>query len=116
LDTKKICIIATQRAPSGNFDISINELDSILKKLFSVTFDCKICGDINKNFLVESDRKRQLETVLKTYNLISVINFPIRIQQNSASIFAKYSITPIINGLSDHDAHIYSISFRSFTK
>lgn len=30
--TKKICIIAIYRAPSGNFDIFISKLDLILKK------------------------------------------------------------------------------------
>jgi exonuclease III len=128
LETKKICIIAIYRAPSGNFDIFISNLDSILKKLFTVTVDFIICGDININFLVDSDRKSQLEALLKTYNLTSVVNFPTRIQQNSATAidnifiditrYGNYSISPIVNGLSDHDAQIItlnSISVRAST-
>jgi hypothetical protein len=88
-----------------------------------------ICGDINVNFLVDSDRKSDLEVLLKTYNLTSVVNFPTRIQHNSATAvdnifidittYDKYSIIPVINGLSDHDAQIitlYSISLRPTSK
>jgi hypothetical protein len=90
--------------------------------------DFIICGDININFLVDSDRKRhinflvdsdrkrQLEALLLTYNLTSVVNFPTRIQHESATAIDSffiditkvnmYSIKPIINGLSDHDAQV----------
>jgi hypothetical protein len=84
-DTKNICIIAIYKALSRNFDIFISKLDLILKKLFMVTVDFIICGDININVLVDSDRKSQLEALLKTYNLTSVVNFPTCIQQNSAT-------------------------------
>jgi hypothetical protein len=76
LNTKKVYIITIYRAPSGNFDTFITKLDAILKKLFIVTADFIICGDININYLVDSDRKSQLVALLKTYNLTSVINFP----------------------------------------
>jgi hypothetical protein len=78
--------------------------------------------------LVDSDRKSRLEALLKTYNLTSVVNFPTHLQQSSATaidnIFidtttcGRYSIAPIINGLSDHDAQVltlYSISLRLCT-
>ena len=55
-----------------------------------------------------------------SYNLTSIINFPIRIQNTSAtaignifidaSQFEVYMITPIINRVSDHDAQILTIS------
>jgi hypothetical protein len=63
----------------------MNKLDLILKKLFSVTVDFIICDGININFLADSDRKGQLEALLKTYNLTSVFNFHTHIQQNSTS-------------------------------
>jgi hypothetical protein len=78
--------------------------------------DFIICGDININFPVDCDRKRQLDALFPTYNLTSVITFPTRIQHASATaidnIFIditevdKHSIEPIINGLSDHDAEV----------
>jgi hypothetical protein len=62
----------------------------------------------------------QLDTLLKTFNLESIVNFPTRIQGNSATaidnIFfhimrrENYSISPIINGLSDHDAQSITLT------
>jgi len=91
--------------------------------LFSSTLDIIICGDvnININYLTDSARKRELEALLKTYNLTSIVNFPTCTQQKSATaidnIFTdatrigNYTIHPIINGLSDHDAQ--SITFHT---
>jgi hypothetical protein len=56
LNTKSACIIAIYRAPSGNFDLFINKLDVILRKMYT-TLESIICGDINIHYLVESDRK-----------------------------------------------------------
>jgi len=99
----------------------ITKLDAILKKLFSSTLDIIICGDININYLTDNARKRKLEALLKTYHLTSIVNFPTRTQKKSATaidnIFidatriGNYTIYPIINGLSDHDAQ--SITFHA---
>jgi len=45
----------------------------------------KLCGDINIDYLDDSDRKAQLEALLKTYYLTSVINFPTRTHKLSAT-------------------------------
>ena len=121
-NTKSACIIAIYRAPSGNFDLFITKLDTILKKLYTATSEYIVCGDINIDYLADSNRKSQLEDLLKTYNLTCVVNFPTRTQKNSAtaidnifiniSEMGNYSICPIINGLSDHDAQ--SIILHSF--
>jgi hypothetical protein len=84
-NTKSACIIATYRAPSGNFDLFISKLDTILRKLYTVTIEYIICGDINIDYLVDSDRKSRLEALLKTYNLTSVVSFPFRTQKHSAT-------------------------------
>jgi hypothetical protein len=102
----------------GNFDFFIKKLDTILKKIFKANIEFIICGDININFLVESGRKHQLEAVLKTYNLMSIVNFPSCIHHNSSSaidstMVGNYSINPVINGLSDHDAQV--VTFHSLS-
>jgi hypothetical protein len=84
--------------------------------LYIPTHEYIVCGDINIDYLINSDRKSRLNALLKTYNLQSVINFPTRIQNHSitaidnifidASKMGNYSVTPIINGLSDHDAQL----------
>jgi exonuclease III len=121
-NAKSACIIAIYRAPAANFDLFISKLDAILRKLYTVTTEYIICGDININYLVGSDTKSRLEALLKTYNLTSVVNFPTRIHKHSTtandnifidiSKMGNYSICPIINGLSHHDAQ--STTLRSF--
>jgi hypothetical protein len=120
--TRTACIITIYRAPSGNFDLFITKLDTILGKLYTATIEYIICGDINIDYLVDSDRKIWLEALLKAYNLTGVVNCPTCTQKNSAtaidnffidiSNMGNYSICPIINGLSDHDAQ--SITLHSF--
>jgi hypothetical protein len=61
---------------------------------------------------------KRLDDLLSTYNLISIVNFPARIVDKSITrtdnIFIgaswNYTIKPHINGLSDHDAQIFTIS------
>jgi len=76
---------AIYRAPTGNFELFISKLDTILRKLYAATPEYIICGDININYLVDSDRKVQLEALLKTYNLTSVVNFRTRTRKHSAT-------------------------------
>ena len=64
--------------------------------------------------------KHQLDNLLLSYNLYSIINFPTRVQNTSAtaidnifidvSQFESYTVTPIINGVSDHDAQLLIIT------
>jgi hypothetical protein len=79
-----------------------------------------VCGDINTNYLTESNRKNQLSSLLTTYNLSHTVNFATRIQNKSytaiANVFVDNSrlnssyTSPQINGLSDHDAQFLTIN------
>jgi hypothetical protein len=73
--------------------------------------------------------KSKLDALLRTYNLTSIVNIPSRVQGNSATaidnIFIDitrrddYSIRPIINGLSNHDAQsitFNTINMKSYAK
>src|SRR5215468_935742 len=101
-------LIAIHRSPTGNFYFFISKLDAILRQLYTVTTEFIICGDVNIDYLADSDRKRRLEALLKTYNLTSVVNFPTRTQKHSAtaidnifidtSKMGDYFICPIVNG------------------
>jgi hypothetical protein len=53
--------------------------------LYTSTIEYIIRGDININYLVDSDRTSQLKALLKTYKITSVVNFPTHTQQNSAT-------------------------------
>ena len=78
-----------------------------------------MCGDINIDYLTENDRKRQLDSVLRTYNLTAIVTFPTRSQGISSttidnilidtSEILNCTVSPFFNGLSDHDAQILTI-------
>jgi len=55
------------RAPTGNFEVFINRLDSILKTLYRADSKLIVCGDINIDYLSDSEKKRQLDAVLLSF-------------------------------------------------
>jgi hypothetical protein len=113
LNKKNVIMFFIYRAPSGNFDYFLNKLDTILNSLQNHKTEFIICGDININYLGTTNRKKQLDNLLGTYNLISTVYFPTRIANKSVilrDIFIdnrrNYTIKPGINGKSDHDAQL----------
>jgi exonuclease III len=107
-------VICIYRSPTGNFVRFIKSIDTILSQFSKPNMEIIICGDINVNYLEENCYKRQqLDALLATYNLISTVRFPTRSLNRSVSaidnIFidkareGKYTLYPLINGLSDHD-------------
>ena len=115
-----ILIKAVYRAPSGNFNMFLKRLDDILKSLYRVDLKFIICGDINIDYLTQDDRKRQLDAMLLTYNLASIVHFPTRSQGCSSTAidniftdtnqFLNYTIFPPYNGLAEHDAQLLKIN------
>ena len=73
----------------------------------------------NIDYLTENDRKRRLDSMLQTYNLTAIVNFPTRLQGVSSTTidnifidnlkFSNYTVFPLFNGLSDHDAQLLII-------
>ena len=64
-----ICIFSIYRAPSGNFTNFLLKLDNILKLFINPNPEFIICGDININYFVDTYKKRQLNSLLISYNL-----------------------------------------------
>jgi hypothetical protein len=104
------------RAPSGNFNLFLKRLDNILKSVYRIGSKLILCGDINVDYHTEDEKKRQLDAVLLTYNLAPIVHFPTRTQGSSSTaidnifldtnLFPNYTISPLCNGLSDHDAQL----------
>ena len=123
--TNQLIIICVYRAPSGDFHQFLRLLDLILLSLYKPKTEFVICGDINVDYLSDSDRKLQLSQLLGTYNMIHTVNFPTRFQSSCRSAidnifindsqFHSCSILPIYNGLSDHDAQCLILK-TSFAK
>jgi hypothetical protein len=94
-------------------------LESSLNLLFTNTTEFIICGDVNINYLNDSYRKHQLDTLLSSYSLYSTASFTTKIQNISSStidsIFIDkmkndhFTICPFVNGLSDHGAQILTL-------
>jgi len=66
-DCDKLCILAVCRSPSGNIDNFPTNLDLVLQKLFLLKFTFIICGDININYLADSYKNKQLDSILYSF-------------------------------------------------
>ena len=108
------------QSPSGNFSYFLSSLKSVLNQLFSNSNNAIICGDININYLEITNNKLHLDSLLASYNLYSVIDFPTRISSCSSTaidnIFidtfknSEFTVKPLHNGLSDHDAQVLTLT------
>ena len=78
-----ICVLSLCRAPSGNLSSFLLKLDTILQSLYTSKLHFIKCGDINISYLNKSENKNQLDSLLLSYNLTSIINFPTRVQNTS---------------------------------
>jgi hypothetical protein len=88
----------------------------ILQKLYNNKYNIVICGDVNVHYLIDNNRRSQLDAVLHSYNLAGIVEFSTRyglISQTAinnvfidTSTIGKYDFYPLINGLSDHDAQL----------
>jgi hypothetical protein len=108
--------MAVCRAPSGNFISFLSGVDNIIRLLYKAKLKCIICGDINIDYSMDSDKKGQLDAMLQSYNLSSIVHFPTRVQNQSSmtidNIFidiTSYTVCPLYNGLSDRNAQLITI-------
>ena len=115
-----VCIIAVYRVPTVNFNLFLNRLDDIIKTLYKANLQLIICGDINTHYLTDNDKKKQYDAVLLTYSLSAIVYFPTRSQGYSNTAidnifidtykFMNFTVSPLHNGLSDHDAQVLTIN------
>ena len=120
IKSSKLIILNSYRPPKGYFNQFIENLDDALKYLYKPRAEFSICGDVNTDNLNYSNQKqKQLTSLLTTHALSHTVRFATRIQNNSIiAIGNKFvgnirinlsSPSPLINGLSDHDAQILTI-------
>ena len=58
--SQSLCIITIYRPLTGNYNYFLQQLDNVLQTLYCPTTCLIICGDLNINYLVENEQKRQL--------------------------------------------------------
>jgi hypothetical protein len=95
---------------------AIHSYLAAILELFKHSINLIICGDFNINYLVNTNTKLQLDSLLLSYDLYNTVDFPTRISNYSSTaidnIFidkfknVNFTIKPLPNGLSDHDAQI----------
>jgi len=78
IPSNSFIIICISRSPLRNFNYFLNQLESILNKIYKVSTDLILCGD--------TPRKLLLESLLTSYNLLSTVKFPTRIFNNSSTL------------------------------
>jgi len=86
----------------------------ILKNLHEPSIKFLIFGDLNVNFLTDSNLNLQITLLLQSYIMFHTIYFPTRTNKNFSSAIDSiwidycrvnsFEVFPLINGLSDHDA------------
>ena len=106
----------TYRVPRDDFKNFLKRLDLILQKLYNNNYNIIICAGANVNYLIDNNRRSHVDAVIRSYNLVCVVEFPARFGLNSqtdinnvfidTSSNGKYEPYPFINGLSDHDAQL----------
>jgi hypothetical protein len=69
ISTTVICIY---RAPNGNFNYFLNQLESILNKIYTVSTTLIFCGDFNINHLNDNSWKHLLESLLASFSLFKL--------------------------------------------
>jgi len=118
IGSTSVTLCCVYRSPSENPNYFLKYLEKTLKLLYQPDISFVICGDLNINFLIENTVKKNLQTLMETFNLTQVVTFPTRICNNKGtlidSIFldnTKYYILvqPFENGLSDHVAQILTL-------
>jgi hypothetical protein len=112
-------IICMYRSPTGNFYYFLNQLELVLNKVHKISNNLILCGDFNINHFNDNSRKDLLDSLLVSFNLFSTVNFPTRIFNNSCTLIDniyintslhEFSVYPLINGLSDHDAQVITLN------
>jgi hypothetical protein len=57
-EASKLIDLSIYRAPTGDFNQFLKKLDVTLKYLYKPKTEFIICGDINMDYLLESNRKK----------------------------------------------------------
>ena len=66
-------IICLYRSPTGNYIYFLNQLESVLNKLYRVSTNIILCGDFNINFIETTSRITLLESLTASFSLFGTI-------------------------------------------
>lgn len=85
-----------------------------------------VCGDFNINYLEDNKMKQQLNYILQSFTLSSVVYFPTRSCTTTQTLidnifiditkFENYLISPVFNGLCDHDGQLLFVHQKEISR
>jgi exonuclease III len=81
--SRNFTVICIYRSPTGNFTYFLNQLESILNKIYKTSNDIIFCGDFNINYLEDNSRKHLSDSLLASFSLFSTVKFPTGIFNHS---------------------------------
>ena len=118
ISSHTIVTITVYRSPTGNTTYFLHNLGTALDQVYNKAVDIILCGDFSINCLSDNQNKQALYSLLNSYSLYSIIDFTV-IHNNSNTMTdnilinkfknENYSVHPLINGLSVHDAQVLSL-------
>jgi hypothetical protein len=56
LSYTKTLVITVYRSPSGDFQLFLNRVEVIIKKFLQSDLKLMICGDVNVNYVIDTER------------------------------------------------------------
>jgi hypothetical protein len=80
---RTIIIKTVYRSPTDNIVYFLNNLEAALNQVYNNTVDIVLCGNFNINYFNDNQNKQYLNSLLTSYNLYSIIDFPTIIHNNS---------------------------------
>ena len=80
-----IIIITVYRSPTSNTAYFLNNLEAALSQVHNNTVDTILCGDFNINYLSDNQSKQALNSLLTSYSLCGIIDFPRKINNTRES-------------------------------
>jgi hypothetical protein len=112
-----VCILFFFRAPTGNINYCIGQLEATLIYVKHTKAQLITFGDTNINYFIDNHKKDQLQMLLKTLNLKQVTDFPTGIGSSSfllieglfldKSRIGSFYLFPAMNGgLSDFSGRV----------
>jgi hypothetical protein len=119
IQTYNFTIICLYRSPTGDFTHFLTQLEIILNEFYNISNEFILCGDFNIDYIKDSCQKYSLDSLLASFNLFNTVKFPTRISSHSSTQIDNsylntykfdFSVYPFINGLSDHDAQIITLT------
>jgi hypothetical protein len=77
----------------------LNYLEAALNQTYNNTVDIILCGNFNNNSFNDNQNKQALNSILTSYRLFSIIDFPKRIHNNSHTMIGNIFINTVFPGL-----------------